>query len=460
MAKTKIPFSKGERVILEIVDLNHAGEGVGRFNGFTVFVPWTVPGDRVDAEIISLQKNYARALSRFLINPSPHRLEPPCPEHGLCGGCRLQHIQYSEQLHHKQQLVAGALKRLGGIDVPVQPTIGMTEPWQYRNKGQYPVGEAEGKLKIGFFQQRSHALVDVRRCSIQHPAADRTVAVAREIITELGIPIYNEKKHRGILRHLITRTSFSHGEVLLVLVTNGRALPSGDRLIKQLVEGVKDLVGIVQNMNARRGNVIAGTENLLLWGRDYVVEELGGLTFHISAGSFFQVNPHQAEVLFNLVRDYADLTGGETVLDLYCGSGAISLFLSSKAARVIGLESYAPAVEDAKKNAKLNGITNVEFHAGRAEEVMPALAKQGINGDVVVVDPPRKGCDEKLLDTLAAMQPPRIIYVSCNPATLARDLRYLTRTEPGYYPVIVQPIDLFPQTSHVETVVCLNRKKQ
>ncbi len=454
MAKTKIPLSKGERVVLEIVDLNHAGEGVGRVNGFTVFVPWTAPGDRVDAEIISLQKNYARGLIYSLLNSSPHRLEPPCSDHGTCGGCRLQHIQYSEQLRHKQQLVAGALKRLGGIDVPVLPTIGMTEPWQYRNKAQYPVGEAGGKLKMGFYQQRSHALVDVRHCLIQHPAADRAVAVARELITELGIPVYNEKEHRGVLRHLITRTSFSRGEVLLVLVTNGRALPSGDRLIKQLAEGVKDLVGIVQNVNTRRGNVITGEENLLLWGRDCVVEELGGLSFHISAGSFFQVNPHQAAVLFNLVRDYADLKGGETVLDLYCGSGTISLFLSSKAARVIGVESYAPAVEDAKKNAKLNGITNVEFHAGRAEEVMPALAKQGINVDIVVVDPPRKGCDEKLLATLAAMQSSRIIYVSCNPATLARDLRYLTGS--GYVPRAVQPIDMFPHTAHVETVTLLS----
>ena len=455
MAKAKIPLSKGERVILEIMDLNHAGEGVGRFNGFTVFVPWTAPGDRVDVEIISLQKNYARALTHSLVNASPHRLQPPCSDHGTCGGCRLQHIQYSEQLRHKQQLVVGALKRLGGIDVPVHPTIGMTEPWHYRNKAQYPVGEAEGKLKMGFYRQRSHALVDVRHCSIQHPAADSAVAVTREIITELKIPIYNEKEHRGVLRHLITRTSFSRGEVLLVLVTNGCTLPSGDRLIKQLAKRAKDMVGIVQNVNKRRGNVILGTENLLLWGRDYVVEELGGLTFHISAGSFFQVNPRQAAVLFNIVRNYADLKGGETVLDLYCGSGAISLFLSSKAARVIGVESYAPAVEDAYKNAKLNGINNVEFYAGQAEEVLPVLARQGINGDVVVVDPPRKGCDERLLATLEKMQPPRIIYVSCNPATLARDLRYLTGI--GYVPREVQPIDMFPHTSHVECVVLMSR---
>ncbi|MEW5920749.1 MAG: 23S rRNA (uracil(1939)-C(5))-methyltransferase RlmD [Bacillota bacterium] len=457
MAKTKVPLSKGEKVILEIEGLNHDGEGVGRFHGFTVFVPWTAPGDRVEAEIISFQKNYARALPLSLPHPSPYRQEAPSPYHGRCGGCQLQHLQYSEQLRRKRQLVADALQRLGGIDVPVRPVMGMEEPWHYRNKAQYPVVQEGGKPKIGFFQRRSHNLVDVRHCLIQHPAAERVVAVVRELITELNIPVYNEKEHRGLLRHLITRTSFSSGEVLLVLVTNGRELPALDQLVAQLTNRVKDLVGIVQNINTRRGNVITGEENLLLWGRDYVVEELGALRFQISAGSFFQINSRQAKVLFNLVRDYAELKGGETVFDLYCGSGAISLFLSGKAARVIGVESYTPAVEDARKNARLNGITNVEFHAGLAEEVMTALSAQCLRADVAVMDPPRKGCEEKLLAALAEMQPSRIVYVSCNPATLARDLRYLAGAGPGYHPVAVQPIDMFPHTAHVECIVLIKR---
>ena len=455
MAKMQGPLSKGEKVTLEITGLNHDGEGVGRVRGFTVFVPWTAPGDRVEAEIISLQKNYARALPCDIIQPSPYRQEAPSSYYGSCGGCRLQHIQYEEQLRLKRQMVVDALQRLGGVDLMVHPVIGMADPWHYRNKAQYPVALDGGKLKIGFFQPRSHNLVDVRRCLIQHPASEWVVGAMRSLIPKLGISVYDEKEHRGLLRHLITRTSFSSAEVLLVLVTNGQDLPARERLVRELTQQVNGLVGVVQNVNTRRGNVITGEENILLWGRDYVVEELGELCFQISAGSFFQVNSQQAEVLFNLVRDYADLKGGETVFDLYCGSGAISLFLSGQAARVIGVESYAPAVEDAKKNARLNKINNVEFHAGRAEELMPAMLEEGLTADLVVLDPPRKGCEEKLLAALAEMQPPRIIYVSCNPATLARDLRYLV--ERGYAVREVQPVDMFPHTAHVECVVLMTR---
>lgn len=458
MTKTEIPITRGKRVILEIKGMNHAGEGVGRFDGFTVFVPWSVPGDRVEVEVISVQKNYARGLVCSLITPSIHRQEAPCPYHGECGGCRLQHLQYREQLAHKQEVVENALKRLGGIDVPINPVVGMKEPWYYRNKGQYPLGEDNGQLKIGFYKQRSHELIDISHCLIQHPSGDRVVHLARKLIAELEIPIYNEKDHTGLLRHLVTRTSFKSGEVLLVLVTNGHRLPSGDPLVTHLTNQVKDLVGIVQNVNTRRTNVILGEENLLLWGRDYVREEVGGLKFHISAGSFFQVNPLQAKLLFDLVCDFADLKGKETVFDLYCGNGAISLFLSSEAARVIGIESYAPAVADGRKNVQLNGISNVEFHTGRAEELMPGLMEKSLWADVIVVDPPRKGCDKKLLAAMVKMQPLRIIYVSCNPSTLARDLHYLDGS--GYKLKHVQPIDMFPHTAHVECVVLMSREEK
>ncbi len=457
MAKTNVPVKKGEKIALEICGLNHDGEGVGRFEGFTVFVPWTAPGDKVEAEVISLQKSYARALPFKVLRPSPQRAEAPSPYYGSCGGCQLQHIRYDAQLHWKRQLVADALQRLGGIDVPVQPVMGMAEPWHYRNKAQYPVVKEGSKLKIGFYHRRSHDVVDLRCCLIQHRASAQALAVMRELITDLNLPVYAETEHRGLLRHIITRTSFSRGELLLVLVTNGRELPGKEQLVARLVERVEGLVGIVQNINTRRGNAIVGAENLLLWGRDYVEEELGGLRFQVSATSFFQINSAQAEVLFNLVQQYAGLDGGETVLDLYCGSGAISLFLSRQAAKVIGVESYAPAVQDAVKNARLNGIVNVEFHAGQAEELMPAMLQKGLKADLVVLDPPRKGCEEKLLAALAAMQPPRIVYVSCNPATLARDLRILV--ESGYSVREVQPVDMFPHTSHTESVARIERVK-
>jgi len=455
MNKPTAPFSTGERLVLEIEGLNHAGEGVGRAGGFTVFVPWSAPGDKLEAEVTSLQKSYARALPRTIVRSSLSRQEPPCPYHGRCGGCQLQHINYSEQLSLKQEIVSDALQRLGGLNIPVLPVIGMDNPWHYRNRAQYPVAQEGERLKVGFFERRSHEVVDVRRCLIQHRAGQQAVEAARELIEGLSIPAYDHKKHRGLLRHLLVRSSFISEEVLIVLVTNGSALPAGDRFVAQLAGRVKNLVGIVQNINRRRGNVVLGKENLLLWGRDYLLEELGELRFQVSATAFFQVNSRQAEVLFELVRDYAELRGEETVLDLYCGSGAISLFLSGNAARVIGIESYAPAVEDARKNARLNAINNVEFHAGRAEQLLPAMAGKGYRAEVAVLDPPRKGCENELLAALVKIQPRRIIYVSCNPATLARDLRYLAAS--GYNPVKVQPVDMFPHTAHCEAVARIDR---
>lgn len=457
MKKTETPLHVGERVILEIEGLNHAGEGVSRKDGFIVFVPWTAPGDRVEGEVISVKKNYARALPDALLHPSSSRVEAPCPHHGICGGCQLQHIKYSEQLRWKRRIVSEMLQRIGGLETEVLPVIGMEKPWRYRNKAQFPVAREGGVLKIGLFERRSHRVVDVNDCLIQHPLGVQAVEALRRLIEELKIPVYNEEKGEGLLRHILARTSFSREEVLLVLVTNGRILPGEEYLAEQLASCLKNLAGIVQNVNTRRGNVVLGEENLPLWGRDYLMEELKELRFRISAGSFFQVNPLQAEILFSLVRDYAELEGKETVFDLFCGSGAISLFLCKNAMKVIGVESYAPAVEDARKNARINEITNAEFYCGRAEKLIPELIAGGFRADVVVLDPPRKGCDEELLAAVAKSRPQRIIYVSCNPATLARDLRYLAAS--GYIPLKVQPVDMFPHTGHVECVVLMQNVK-
>ncbi len=452
-SETNLPVYKGQIIEVNIERLNHDGEGVSKFDGFTVFVPGTAPGDKVRAKVISLQKTYARALLQELIISSPSRVSPPCEHYDDCGGCQLQHINYEEQLLIKHELVKDTLSRIGKINVPVLPVLGMAKPWQYRNKAQVPVG-MEDTVKAGFYEKRTHKIVDLNCCHIQHPANDKVVHAVRSILNELKISIYNEKKHTGLVRHIIARTSFTTGEVLIVLVTNGHKLPHRAEIIERL-RALGNIAGIVQNINTKQANVILGNQDVLLWGNPYLQESLNGLSFHVSPRSFFQVNTVQTEVLYAKVREYAALTGQETVYDLYCGIGTISLYLSRYAGKVIGVESVAAAVKDARKNAELNGITNAEFHKGAAEQLFPQLIKHGVKADVVVVDPPRKGCDESLLAAIATMAPPRIVYVSCNPATLARDLKYLT--EHGYTAEKVQPVDMFPQTSHVESIILIKK---
>ncbi|EEG78841.1 23S rRNA (uracil(1939)-C(5))-methyltransferase RlmD [Dethiobacter alkaliphilus] len=454
--KKKPPVKKGQQVELEIHSLNHDGEGVGRYQGFTIFVPDAVPGDTVNAKVISVQKSYARALLQSVITSSPTRIAPSCEHAAQCGGCQLQHLQYEEQLKLKQNIVSDTLKRIGGIDIPVLATMGMQDPWRYRNKAQVPVGLENGTVRAGFYEKRSHNIIDLKCCHIQHPANDNVVHTVRNILQQLSVPVYREREHKGLVRHILARTSFTTEEVLVAIVTNGRQLPKKQEVVQQLKDSIPNLCGIVQNINTRKGNTILGNEELTLLGRPWLREKLGNLHFHVSARSFFQVNPLQTEVLYNKALEYANLSGTETVFDLYCGIGTISLFLARKAAKVVGVESVEAAVHDARENANVNNIKNAEFHTGTAETVVPRLFKQGYHADVVVVDPPRKGCDEKLLATIAAMRPQRIVYVSCNPATLARDLKYLQQN--GYNPIEAQPVDMFPHTSHVETVVLLERK--
>lgn len=449
------PLVKNQVIQIHIDSLNHEGEGVGRFRNFAVFVPGAAPGDMLTAKVISIQKNYARALIESIQTPSPHRVPPLCNHYNSCGGCHLQHIGYEEQLRLKRELVIDALKRLGGLDVPVLPVIGMDNPWRYRNKAQVPVGTDGQTIVAGFYEPKSHRIVDVKCCHIQQPENDKTILTAKKIIHQFKIPVYSEATHRGLIRHIMVRTSFDTGETLLVLITNGHHIPNTEELISALRTQIPNLTGIVQNINTRKGNVILGNEYHTLWGKPHLEEKLGRLTFHISPGSFFQVNTIQTKVLYDKVREYASLTGTETVFDLYCGIGTISLYLASQAKHVIGVESVPSAVEDAKKNAVLNQITNASFHLGTAEETVPRLLKQNLRADVVITDPPRKGCDARLLETIIHMSPRKIIYVSCNPATLARDLKTLTQN--GYTPVKVQPVDMFPHTAHVECVTLMSK---
>ncbi|HHW70433.1 MAG TPA: 23S rRNA (uracil(1939)-C(5))-methyltransferase RlmD, partial [Clostridiales bacterium] len=412
--------------------------------------------ERVKVKITKTNKNYGFAKLLEIIEKSPARVDPICEYFGECGGCQLQHMDYLSQLEFKTQIVKDALTRIGKLrDIEVLPTIGMGFPTRYRNKVQLPVGMGDEGAILGFFCRRSHDIVDMDTCLIQHTINDDIAGVIREFIDRFNIPVYDENVHKGIIRHVVTKVGFNTGEVMIVIVTNGYSLPHKEDLIDMLLEKIEGIVSIVQNINKKKTNVILGKDNVVLWGRDYIIDTIGEYKFRISPLSFFQVNPVQTEVVYGKALNYAKLAGEETVFDVYCGIGTISLFLAKYTKQVYGIESVSDAVEDAKKNARLNGMENVKFIKGRAERVVPDIVDKGIRPDVVVLDPPRKGCDKELLEVIVKAEPSRIVYVSCNPATLARDLGYLK--EYGYTAREAQPVDLFPYTKHVESVVLMSK---
>lgn len=446
-----------------VTGMNHEGQGVGRIDGLAVFIDNAIIDERVKIRITKLSKSYAVGELLEVLEASEDRREPFCTVYPACGGCRLQHMSYEAQLRFKTQLVRDSLKRIGGLEgIPVHEAIGMRTPLRYRNKAQIPFVSENGVPATGFYAKGSHRVVASRSCDIQYEVSDRIRKIAEGFIAENHISIYDEASGNGLIRHVMTRVGLTTGEIMVVVVINGGELPGGQKLVEMLVgafpEDGKDpyrIRSIYVNINTRRTNVILGEKNLLIYGNKAIFEHIGGLKFAISPMSFFQVNPVQTEVLYEKALEYAQLTGRETVFDLYCGIGTISLFLSRRAGRVYGVETVEAAVADARENAGLNGVANAEFIAGEAETVVPRLYKQGVRADVVVVDPPRRGCDQGLLRTIAEMRPQRVVYVSCNPATLARDLAYLK--ENGYMPAEVQPIDMFPHTSGVECVVRLRR---
>jgi 23S rRNA (uracil1939-C5)-methyltransferase len=457
--KTPVPVQKNEYYELEITGLGHEGEGVGKYEGFTVFVPGALPGERIRAKVIKVQKTYAYGRLIDILTETPDRVEPACPIFKRCGGCHLQHMSYEAQLRYKKQTVVDALARIGKLeDVKVLDTLGMENPWEYRNKAQVPLGEIDGRLAVGFYAPRTHEIIEMEACGIQHTYNDEIVHTTKAILQELGVTHYSEETHSGVVRHIIGRVGVNTGETMVVLVTNGRKIPNAEVLVERLRSRIPHLVSIIQNVNTQQTNVIFGKVTITLWGKDSITDTIGDIKFDISARSFFQVNPVQTEVLYGKALEYAKLTGGETVIDAYCGIGTISLFLAQKAKSVYGVEIVPEAIEDAKKNAALNDITNASFEVGEAEVVFPRWYNEGVRADVVVVDPPRKGCDERLLAAIADMQPERVVYVSCNPGTLARDLRYLE--DHGYRTVEVQPVDMFPHTFHVECCSLLERKEK
>lgn len=450
-------LSKNKEYIVDIVDIGQGGVGIGKYEGFTVFVDGGLVQDKIKVKITKSKKNYAVGDIVEIIEKSPFRVERKCSESlRQCGGCQIQELDYQKQLDVKTNEVKQVISRIGKLDdVIVHDTLGMEHPFRYRNKAQFPIQKKDNMPVIGFYKKKSHDLISTDECIIQHEVNDKIIKIIKTYIRAYNVSIYDEKTHKGLLRHVVTKVGFTTGEVMIVLVANGKKLPYLKELASVLKENIPGFKTLVVNVNTQKTNVILGKENIVAYGDGMIRDYIGELVFEISPLSFFQVNPLQTEVLYNKALEYANLGENDTVFDIYCGIGTISLFLAQKAKKVYGIEIVEDAIKDAKRNAKINNMDNVEFYVGKAEEVVPKMYKEGKRANVVVVDPPRKGCDEKVLDTIISMQPDRVVYVSCNPSTLARDLAYLN--ERGYKCHEIQPVDMFPHSVHVECVVLMSR---
>ena len=451
-------MKKDDLIEVTIEDLSEEGTGIGKFEGMTFFIKDAVIGDRVRAKIMKLKKTYGFARLMEVLTPSPDRVEPLCPVARQCGGCQIQAMSYEAQLAFKTRKVENNLKRIGKFEeIPMESIIGMEDPFHYRNKAQFPFGKnRDGKIITGFYAGRTHSIIENTSCHLGKEVNEEILEKILAWMNAFHVEPYNEATGKGLMRHSLIRCGFRTGEIMVCLVINGRKIPGEEALVDSL-KIIPGMTSISLNVNKEKTNVILGREVINLWGRPYIEDYIGEVKYQISPLSFFQVNPVQTERLYGKALEYAGLTGEETVWDLYCGIGTISLFLARKARKVYGVEIIPDAIEDARRNASLNGFTNTEFYVGKAEEVLPEkYEKEGVRADVIVVDPPRKGCDENLLSTMVRMQPERIVYVSCDSATLARDLRYLC--DNGYELKRVCPADMFPQTVHVETVVGLQRK--
>ncbi|MCM3055804.1 23S rRNA (uracil(1939)-C(5))-methyltransferase RlmD [Caldibacillus thermoamylovorans] len=451
-----IPVKKNDYIDVEFVDLTHEGQGVAKIDGFPVFVPGGLPGESAQIKILNVKKNYGYGKLIEIREKSPYRVEIPKEDMHKYGGCQLHHMSYEGQLQFKQNLVEQTLTRIGKLqDVNIHPIIGMEQPFHYRNKAQVPVGERNGRLITGFYKPRTHEIIDTDESVIHMEAINDAIKIVKEICSELGVAAYNEEAHTGVLRHIMARFGRKTDELMIVLITRTEKLPHRKEIVEKIVAALPNVKSVVHNVNPKRTNVILGERTQVLWGQNVIYDYIGNVKFAISPRSFYQVNPVQTQVLYDKALAYTGLTGEEIVIDAYCGIGTISLFLAQQAKKVYGVEVVSEAINDAKKNADLNGITNVKFTVGEAETVIPNWAKEGIHADVIVVDPPRKGCDAALLKTIIEMKPKRVVYVSCNPATLARDLGILETG--GYQTLEVQPVDMFPMTMHVECVVLMSR---
>lgn len=456
-------YNKDDEIEVVIDALGSEGEGIAHIDGYALFIKDAVIGDKVLVKIMKTKKNYGFARLMNIIEPSKDRVEPKCPIARQCGGCQIQHYAYDAQLAYKQNKVTECFKRIGHfgeeIDTMMEPIIGMEDPYYYRNKAQFPVGKnKEGEIVTGFYASRTHSIIDTSHCYIQAEVNEELLNIVKDFMKEEEIPVYNEEYHTGLVRHILTRVGFVTGEIMVCIVINGSKLPSYEKLVDRLTQ-VKGMTSITININKEKSNVILGQKVKTLWGQGYITDYIGDIKYQISPLSFYQVNPVQTKRLYETALEYADLSGNEIVWDLYCGIGTISLFLAKKAKQVYGVEIVPQAIEDAKKNAEINNIENAEFFVGAAEYLMPEKYEESegqMSADVVVVDPPRKGCEEALLETIVKMNPNRVVYVSCDPATLARDCRYLC--DNGYELKKIRPVDQFGHTGHVESVCLLSRK--
>jgi len=464
-------MQKNDLVTVAIEDIGVGGEGIGKVDGYTLFIKDAIIGDVVEAKIVKAKKNYGYARLMNIVTPSENRVEKPaCPMARRCGGCQIQEMKYGAQLAFKEGKVRGNLERIGEVptellDKVMQPIVGMEEPFHYRNKAQFPIGtDKEGHIITGFYAGRTHSIIPNTDCALGVAVNQKILEIILHFMENNHISAYDEEKHKGLVRHVLIRYGFKTDEIMVCLVINGEKLPHAEKLVDKLCK-IPGMTSITISVNKAKTNVIMGNEIKLLWGQTYITDYIGNVKYQISPLSFYQVNPVQTEKLYGLALDYADLNGNETVWDLYCGIGTISLFLAQNAKQVYGVEIVPQAIDDARNNAKINDITNAEFYVGKAEEVLPEYYREyqeshggeTAHADVIVVDPPRKGCEESLLQTIVDMQPEKVVYVSCDSATLARDVKFLR--ENGYELKKVTPVDQFPNTVHVETVVLLSQQK-
>ena len=448
-------IKKNDRINLKIDSCSVNGSGVGRYNGMAIFVPATAVGDEITAHILKVKKSYAFAKVESVISPSEDRISPECPVYLKCGGCVFSHMTYEAEKKIKADHVAECFRRIGGVSPEFELIIGGETDSRYRNKAQYPVAFEKGEIKTGFYSPHSHRVIHCPDCLLQPAEFEGILGVFADYIKENGISVYDETKHSGLIRHIYIRKGSASGEIMVCAVINGKKLPNHEKLVDALLKKEPSIKSIILNINTKDTNVILGDKCITLWGEDYITDILCGLRFRISPLSFYQVNRNQAEKLYNKAAEYANLTGNETVMDLYCGAGTIGLSMASKAKEIIGVEIVPEAVEDAKVNAEINSITNARFICGDAAKAAEILKNEGVKPDVIILDPPRKGCSPDMLKTAAEMNPDRIVYVSCDPATLARDCGIFA--ELGYTVTKATPVDMFPRTGHCETVAILKK---
>ncbi|MGN0182249.1 MAG: 23S rRNA (uracil(1939)-C(5))-methyltransferase RlmD [Candidatus Ornithomonoglobus sp.] len=448
-----------KRYNIEIKDISSDGNGVGTVDGFAVFVPMTAAGDVIEAEITRVKTRYAEGKMIRLLTPSPDRTEPQCPVYAQCGGCNLQHINYDAQIRAKKELIEAAFRRIGGFDgFECDEMLRMGDPFRYRNKCIFQIGKnSSGELVSGFYANKTHEIIPVRDCLLCGDINSKISAALLEYMRENNVSAYDEKTHKGIVRRLFIRSARANGEIMVVVSVNADGIQKRERLIKRLREVSESIVSVYVNINKDKNSHLMGRENKLIYGKSEINDTLCGTAFGISPDSFYQVNPRMTQRLYNKALEYAAISENDNVMDVYCGIGTISLAAAQRAKRVTGIEIVQGAVADAKKNAERNGITNAEFYADSAENAVPKLIASGLRPDIVILDPPRKGSDEATLKAIADAAPERIVYISCNPATLARDAKYLAAR--GYNPVKCAGADMFGNTCHVETVVLYEDKK-